>query len=192
MVWKEEESTVHSFPPPKIPPGTETQTHSLWITSVSAAERDEMKIKSVKEGESVTLDPGEIKNPSKPKLSWYFNDVHATEINGDQSKICIDGQCDERFRGRLKLDHQTGSLTITNTKTEHAGFFKVEIISRSFKIIRSFIVTVTGLSSAAIVGICAAVLLVAAAAFVIYYHNHQAIKKVNHVGDSSSNQTEPS
>ncbi|XDV23578.1 hypothetical protein PO909_028103 [Leuciscus waleckii] len=34
---------------------------------------------------------------------------------------------DGRFRDRLKLDNQTGSLTITNTRTEHTGVYQLEI-----------------------------------------------------------------
>ncbi|XP_073699686.1 uncharacterized protein [Garra rufa] len=34
---------------------------------------------------------------------------------------------DGRFRNRLKLDNQTGSLTITNITKEHAGVYQLEI-----------------------------------------------------------------
>ncbi|XP_016355099.1 uncharacterized protein LOC107698570 [Sinocyclocheilus anshuiensis] len=105
-----------------------------------------MKRKSVKEGESVTLDPGVIKNPNY-LMKWLFNDVHIAEINGDLSFICTDVQClyaDERFRGRLKLNHMTGSLTITNTRSEDSGLYYLLITTIRFNIIRSFIVDVTG------------------------------------------------
>uniref|UniRef100_A0A8C1Y0T8 Immunoglobulin domain-containing protein n=1 Tax=Cyprinus carpio TaxID=7962 RepID=A0A8C1Y0T8_CYPCA len=96
-----------------------------------------MQRKSVKEGESVTLDPGEIRKPND-LVTWSFNDSLITEITGDQSKICTDDQCEERFRDRLKLDHQTGSLTITNLRTTDSGLYKLQISSHRFSIIRSF------------------------------------------------------
>ncbi|KTF72954.1 hypothetical protein cypCar_00047901, partial [Cyprinus carpio] len=58
--------------------------------------------------------------------------------------ICTDVQCNkdaERFRDRLKLDHQTGSLTIMNTKTTDSGKYKLEIIKGS-DTEKIFIVTV--------------------------------------------------
>ncbi|XP_051763427.1 uncharacterized protein LOC127519830 [Ctenopharyngodon idella] len=139
---------------------------NVTVQSVSAAEQNEMK--SVKEGESVTLDPGLINNPND-LMRWYFNEIVIAEITGDQSKICTDDQCDERFRDRLKLDHQTGSLTITNTRNTDSGEYQLQINSKSssfsFRRIRSFSVTVTGsdLSSAAVAGIVVAVVLLVVA-----------------------------
>ncbi|XP_052445471.1 uncharacterized protein LOC127987231 [Carassius gibelio] len=144
---------------------------SVTVVDVPAAEQDETKRKSVKEGESVTLDPG-VMNNTNDLMTWYFNNTLIAEITGDQSKICSDVQCKERFRNRLKLDHQTGSLTIMNTRTTDAGEYKLKISSISIIKWKTFIVSVfdVALSSAAVAGICVCVLLlVAAAAGVIYY-----------------------
>uniref|UniRef100_A0A671PH29 Ig-like domain-containing protein n=1 Tax=Sinocyclocheilus anshuiensis TaxID=1608454 RepID=A0A671PH29_9TELE len=98
--------------------------------NVSAAERDTMKRKSVKEGESVTLDPGVIKQPNHV-MTWYFNDTLIAEITGDPNKTCTDFHCPERFRNRLQLDHQTGSLTIKNIRITDSGVYELKISSSS-------------------------------------------------------------
>ncbi|KAK7126518.1 hypothetical protein R3I94_017869 [Phoxinus phoxinus] len=97
---------------------------SVSVTGVSADEPDE-----VKEGESVTLDSGFIKHPNY-LMMWYFNDIVIAEITGDQSKICTDDKCKERFRDRLKVN-QTGSLTITHTRNTDSGLYKLQMISNS-------------------------------------------------------------
>uniref|UniRef100_A0A8C1Y0K8 Immunoglobulin domain-containing protein n=1 Tax=Cyprinus carpio TaxID=7962 RepID=A0A8C1Y0K8_CYPCA len=112
---------------------------SVTVQGVSAAEQDDMKRKSVKEGESVTLDPGVVKNPNDV-MRLCFNDILIAEITGDQSKICTD----EQWFERLKLDHQTGSLTIMNTRITDSGEYKLKISSSRFSIMRSFTVTVSG------------------------------------------------
>ncbi|XP_077081500.1 uncharacterized protein LOC143735266 [Siphateles boraxobius] len=144
----------------------------------------ETKTKSVKAGESFTFDPDVMKHPNDV-MTWYFNDTLIAEITVDQSKICTDDQCKERFRDRLKLDHQTGSLTITNTRTTDSGEYQLKISNSniprrqlSISSIRRFSVTVTdsGLSSGAVAGIVVGVLLVSAVvtAGVIYYRHRKS------------------
>ncbi len=87
--------------------------------------------KSVMEGDSVTLNTG-VKTNQQEDIKWYFSGFLVAHINGDQSFICTDVQCNkvtERFRGRLKLDHQTGSLTIMNIRTTDSGDYKLQIFS---------------------------------------------------------------
>ncbi|KAL0161202.1 hypothetical protein M9458_044927, partial [Cirrhinus mrigala] len=98
---------------------------NVSITDVPADELYEMK-----EGESVTLDAG-VTKPSNDVMMWYFNDTLIAEITGDQSKICTNDQCNKRFRDRLKLDHQTGSLTITNIRITDSGDYKLKIFTNS-------------------------------------------------------------
>ncbi|XP_048051699.1 junctional adhesion molecule C-like isoform X2 [Megalobrama amblycephala] len=134
---------------------------NVTVNGVFAAEQNEMKRKSVKEGESVTLDPGVINNPHDV-MTWYFNDILITEITGDQSKICTDDQCKERFRDRLKLDNQTGSLTITNIRNTDSGEYKLKISSSSSSVDRIItVLTVIAVpdSSSSVEGICVSVVL---------------------------------
>ncbi|XP_050958122.1 uncharacterized protein LOC127159288 isoform X2 [Labeo rohita] len=176
---------------------------------------------SVTEGDSVTLQT-DITKKEHDKMLWYFDDTRIALINGHPNTSCLyDGE-GGRFRDRLMVDYDTGSLTITNIRSEHAGRYEAEIIRSessgkrqslnrnrkcdSTKItkkisishddtIKTFNMIViadlsdqdktdeeprmekrefdldSGLSSAAVVGICAAVLLlviVVAAAGVIY------------------------
>ncbi len=109
------------------------------FSDVSAADQDQMKRRSVKEGESATLHPGIIK--TNDVMKWYFNDSCIAEIKTVNTST--DDQCaDERFRDRLKLDNQTGSLTITDTRTTDSGLYQLEISSSRICVIKSFSVTV--------------------------------------------------
>uniref|UniRef100_A0A671SCS7 Uncharacterized protein n=1 Tax=Sinocyclocheilus anshuiensis TaxID=1608454 RepID=A0A671SCS7_9TELE len=164
----------------------------VCVSGVSAAERDEMKRKSAKEGESVTLDPAVMKNPNHV-MTWYFNDIRIAQITGDPNKTCTDFHCPERFRNRLQLDHQTGSLTIKNIRITDSGVYELKISSssssrrhrRSINRVKSFDVTVisnlsfipdSGLSPGAVAGLSVIVLLVAAAVAVgvIFYRRRSS------------------
>ncbi|XP_077065546.1 uncharacterized protein LOC143718345 [Siphateles boraxobius] len=87
-------------------------------------DKDEMKSVSVMEGDSVTLDTErEMRN-----ILWKFGNYLIAEINQSGDRITVhDDVLDGRFRDRLQVDRETGSLTITNTRTEHAGFYQLQI-----------------------------------------------------------------
>ncbi|KAG1946401.1 hypothetical protein F2P79_013862 [Pimephales promelas] len=90
---------------------------------------------SVMEGDSVTLHTG-VQTNQQQDIKWYFKDTRIAQINGNLNKSCTDVQCkdgDERFRDRLKLDNQTGSLTITNTRTSDSGEYKLYISSNNIE-----------------------------------------------------------
>ncbi len=77
--------------------------NSLFIFS-SGASGVETEV-SVMEGDSVSLHTG-VKTDQQHRITWYYNGIRIAQITGDQSQICTDAECDERFRDRLELDHQ--------------------------------------------------------------------------------------
>ncbi|XP_048037405.1 SLAM family member 5-like [Megalobrama amblycephala] len=100
----------------------------LW-KGVSGAE-DAVKSVSVTEGDSVTLDAGLIETQRVDLILWTFgpDSNRIAQINKMINKVSIyDDVLDGRFRDRLKLDDQTGSLTITNIRAEHAGLYELQI-----------------------------------------------------------------
>ncbi|XP_058616637.1 uncharacterized protein LOC131530401 isoform X2 [Onychostoma macrolepis] len=116
----------------------------LFINGVSDAETDEML--SVMEGDSVTLhaDLTEIQNHDT--ILWMFGPKDSiisqlTRKNDLNSFFITD---DARFRGRLQLDQNTGSLTIRNTRIRHSGQYKLTI-SREKTTSKTFNVSVFGL-----------------------------------------------
>ncbi|XP_043078664.1 carcinoembryonic antigen-related cell adhesion molecule 1-like isoform X1 [Puntigrus tetrazona] len=152
---------------------------SVTVYGVSAVKQGQMKRKSVKEGESVTLDPG-LGRKGDDLMMWYFKDILLIEATGDQSQVCSDDECKERFRDRLELDHQTGSLTIMNIKTTDSGEYLLKIsrfsshrLSITSEKIFNVSVTDSGLSSGAVAGIVVSVLLVVVAAAVVLLRFNQ-------------------
>ncbi|XDV24098.1 hypothetical protein PO909_028363 [Leuciscus waleckii] len=98
-------------------------TLSIFLVGVFG---DEVSL-SVLEGDSVTLNTGVTKQ-QRDKMLWYFNHILIAQINGHHNTSCLyDGE-DGRFRDRLEVDYETGSLTITNIRSEHAGRFEANFI----------------------------------------------------------------
>ncbi|KAL1252060.1 hypothetical protein QQF64_019856, partial [Cirrhinus molitorella] len=107
-----------------------------------SAGSDAMQSVSVKEGDSVTLQINVTEIQKDDDIQWRFgtNGALIAQTNGVTKKI-LDGP-DGRFKDRLKLDHQTGSLTITNTRTTDSGLYEVEISLSSSETKHKFSVTV--------------------------------------------------
>jgi len=83
---------------------------------------DAVKSVSVMEGDSVTINSDLTEMKDDYRIQWKFGNTLIAKINKQFDNITVHG----RFRDRLKLDKQTGSLTITNITTEHAGRYKLE------------------------------------------------------------------
>uniref|UniRef100_A0A8C1YX01 Ig-like domain-containing protein n=1 Tax=Cyprinus carpio TaxID=7962 RepID=A0A8C1YX01_CYPCA len=82
------------------------------------------------EGDSVTLNSGLTELMDDDEIQWRFwiKNTLIAEINKRADSMTVyDDVLDGRFRDRLKLDNQTGSLTITNTRTQHAGAYELLI-----------------------------------------------------------------
>uniref|UniRef100_A0A8C1Y966 Immunoglobulin domain-containing protein n=1 Tax=Cyprinus carpio TaxID=7962 RepID=A0A8C1Y966_CYPCA len=108
-------------------------------------------------------------------MLWVFGDkdILLAKLDAETKEISL-YDAEERFRGRLQLDPQTGSLTITDTSTTDAGLYQLQIRGRGS--MQQFILTVNrGLSAGAVAGIVIAVLaaVLAAVAAVVIYHRRK-------------------
>ncbi|XP_073700872.1 uncharacterized protein [Garra rufa] len=86
---------------------------------------DEINSVSVMEGDSVTLYTDVTEIYTADLILWMFGpeSTRIAQINRLVNKISYYDVLNGRFTDRLKLDKQTGSLTITNVTTEHAGLY---------------------------------------------------------------------
>ncbi|XP_058616391.1 uncharacterized protein LOC131530252 [Onychostoma macrolepis] len=84
---------------------------------------------SVMEGDSVTINSGLTEIMDDDVIQWRFwvEGIVIAEISKEFDSITVYDVLDGRFRDRLKLDKQTGSLTITNTTTEQTGTYDLQI-----------------------------------------------------------------
>ncbi len=85
---------------------------------------DESKL--VKMGDSVTLNSDLTEIKGDDRILWKFENTVIAEINKRNRITVYEDILDGRFRDRLKLDNQTGSLTIANIRMKHAGSFTLE------------------------------------------------------------------
>ncbi|XP_026111294.1 SLAM family member 9-like, partial [Carassius auratus] len=87
---------------------------------------------SVTEGDSGTLHSGVTAITDVEQILWRFGSENTliAEIDVLAGTVTVpDNVLGGRFRDRLKLDHKTGSLIITNTRTEHTGDYQLQTSS---------------------------------------------------------------
>ncbi|KTF72794.1 hypothetical protein cypCar_00047732, partial [Cyprinus carpio] len=108
------------------------------------ADADEVKSVSVKEGDSVTLNTSLTEIQKDDQVLWKFglNRSVIAKISQEAGIFNTYDGPDERFRDRLQLDNQTGSLTITNTRTTDSGLYEVSIKNSSSEAKNRFNVTI--------------------------------------------------
>nr|XP_055073737.1 uncharacterized protein LOC129453501 isoform X2 [Misgurnus anguillicaudatus] len=114
--------------------------NSFNVNGVSNPESDQLKSVSVKDGDSVTLHTDDPDIKKYDVIQWRFQGIRIAQFNKSASKIPED----ERFRDKLQLDVQTGSLQIKNIRTDLSGLYEVDLTSSSYTIHQSFTVTVSG------------------------------------------------
>uniref|UniRef100_A0A8C1Y070 Immunoglobulin V-set domain-containing protein n=1 Tax=Cyprinus carpio TaxID=7962 RepID=A0A8C1Y070_CYPCA len=94
---------------------------------------------SVKKGDSVTLDSDLTEIMDYYWIQWMYmieNTLIAEIYKPANSMTVYDNVLDGRFRDRLKLDDQTGSLTITDIRMKDAGRYQLQTgsVSKSFNL----------------------------------------------------------
>ncbi|XP_026108700.1 SLAM family member 9-like [Carassius auratus] len=89
------------------------------------------------EGDSVTLNTDVTELQQDDQILWTFrfnsSETRIAEIYKQIISIYDNKDNNEIFRGRLKIDEQTGSLTITNINKLHSGLYKLQIIRGEIK-----------------------------------------------------------
>ncbi|XP_067252633.1 uncharacterized protein [Chanodichthys erythropterus] len=113
----------------------------ILVDGVFGVDTDGVKSVSVMEGDSVTLNTDLTEIQRDNRIIWKFDKEIIAKIHEAETIFNTYDGHDGRFRDRLKLDEQTGSLTITNIRTEHVGLYSVDIKSTDAKL-KTFKVTV--------------------------------------------------
>ncbi|XP_057181071.1 uncharacterized protein LOC130548364 [Triplophysa rosa] len=125
--------------------GTTYKNFSVTVIDsprVIGAGTGDVKSVSVSEGESVTLH-NDVQTHRDDLILWRFGDEGLLIAKHDQednkSSIYDD---DEGFRGRLKLDDQTGSLIISDVRSSDSGLYKLKINNNKQTLYKTFSVYV--------------------------------------------------
>ncbi|XP_073669720.1 uncharacterized protein [Paramisgurnus dabryanus] len=102
---------------------------------------DNLETLEVDEGKSVDL-KAEVNIHYVDLIEWRFEKTLIAEINPANKIFSTYDGDDDEFRDKLKLNHQTGDLNISDIRWEHDGVYKLKIIRGGKPSYRSFEVIV--------------------------------------------------
>ncbi|KAF4097492.1 hypothetical protein G5714_021500 [Onychostoma macrolepis] len=111
----------------------DTHTVSIYLCVLFTSgvfEIHGVKTVSVMEGDSVTLNT-DVEVQTEDHILWTFEPqcIQIAEIIKRDKLHFVFVSNDGRFRDKLHMDNQTGSLTIRNIRSEHSGLYQMQISS---------------------------------------------------------------
>lgn len=120
--------------------------HTSLFLFYNATVTDEENKVSVMEGDRAKLNTDVSELQRDALILWMFGsrDGLIAKADMENNRISIYDGADGRYRDRLELDRQTGSLSITNTTCTDSGLYKLKIISSTETKSKLFRVTVSG------------------------------------------------
>ncbi|KAL0161021.1 hypothetical protein M9458_044746, partial [Cirrhinus mrigala] len=95
-------------------------------------------------GDSIILRTGVIEMRGYDQIMWKFEDHLMAEIIKEANQFSLYDSADKRFGGRLHPDHQTGSLTISDSETTDSGEYHLYMSNSMYTLQRTISVTVSG------------------------------------------------
>lgn len=111
--------------------------HTLH-NSFNVTIRDGQNQLSVKMGDSVILESG-VKLDDDDQVQWRLEDFVIAEIKRTADLYDVHN---ERFGDRLKVNNETGSLTIDNIRNTDCGVYHLDIMGSRHVIFKKFILSV--------------------------------------------------
>ncbi|KAI2646608.1 CD48 antigen [Labeo rohita] len=95
-------------------------------SGVFGVETHGVKTVKVMEGDSVTLNT-DVKVQTEDQILWTFGSIPIAEIIKRDQFVFVNN--DGIFKEKLHMDNKTGSLTISNIRSEHRGLYQLQISS---------------------------------------------------------------